>query len=117
MVTEATINKNARELLTLYVTLYQDKYGKTPVMNRYKQLWGFKGMYEDLGKARATQVIEHYFKTGRARHPLEYLLYNYERLNTILAEIEKDAVDREAIRRETEQRVKEWEEKQAIANK
>lgn len=109
MASEATINKNARELLSLYVNLYQDKYKKVPEMNRYKQQWGFRGMYEDLGIAQSRKVIEHYFKTGRVNHPLEYLLYNYEKLNRILIELEKDARDREQWRKETEAKVKEWE--------
>lgn len=109
MASEATVNKNARELLTLYVSLYQKKYNKTPEMNRFKQQWGFRGMYEDLGRAQAVKVVEYYFRTSRPGHPIDYLLYNYEKLNRILTEIEKDARDREQWRKETEQRVKEWE--------
>lgn len=109
MVSEATINKNARELLTQYVTLYQEKYSKTPEINRYKHLWGFKGMYEDLGIAQARNVVNYYFRTSRPGHPVEYLIYNYEKLDRILLELEKDARDREQWRKETEQRVKEWE--------
>jgi hypothetical protein len=109
MVAEATINKYTNELLALYIDRYTSLYGKTPVMNRFKQKWGFRAMYEDLGLAQAKKVIEHYFKTERFGHPIDYLLYNYEKLNLILIELEKDAVDREQLRKETEQRVREWE--------
>lgn len=109
MVAEATINKYTNELLAMYIDLYAKQYGKTPVMNRFKQKWGFRGMYEDLGQAQAKKVIEHYFKTGRVGHPIDYLLYNYEKLNQILIELERDAKDREQLRKETEQRVREWE--------
>lgn len=109
MASEATINKYTNELLALYVNLYQDKYDKVPTMNRFKQKWGFRGMYEDLGLAQAKKVVEYYFRTSRVGHPIDYLLYNYEKLNVILIELEKDARDREKWRKETEQRVKEWE--------
>lgn len=109
MASEATVNKNARELLTLYVSLYQKKYNKAPEMNRFKQQWGFRAMYEDLGIAQARKIVEYYFRTARVGHPIDYLLYNYEKLNRILIELEKDARDREQWRKETEQRVKEWE--------
>ncbi len=114
MVAEATINKYTNELLALYIDLYSKQYGKTPVMNRFKQKWGFRAMYEDLGTAQAKRVIEYYFKTGRVGHPIDYLLYNYEKLNLILIEITQDAKDREELRKETERRVREWE---ANANK
>lgn len=109
MVSEATINKYANELLALYVSLYTDKYGSAPSMNRYKYKWGFKAMYEDLGPKPAREVIEYYFKTTRPGHPLEHLLYNYEKLNQIVKDIAKDEVDRAEWRKKTEQRVKEWE--------
>jgi hypothetical protein len=109
MVSEATVNKYTNELLALYVDLYSQKYGKAPMMNRFKQKWGFRGMYEDLGQAQAKKVINHYFNTGRVGHPIDYLLYNYEKLNQILIELEQDARKREELRKETEQRVREWE--------
>lgn len=109
MPSEATINKYTNELLALYIELYSQKYDKAPVMNRFKQKWGFRGMYEDLGLPQAKKVINHYFKTPRVGHPIDYLLYNYEKLNQILIELERDARDREELRKETEQRVREWE--------
>lgn len=109
MVSEATLNKYTNELLNLYINLYADKYKKSPEMNRFKQKWGFRGMYEDLGKDQAKKVIEYYFALNRPGHAVDYLLYNYEKLDKIIREKEKDAVERERLRKETEQRVREWE--------
>jgi hypothetical protein len=114
MVAEATINKHATTLLTQYVTRYQEKYGKTPVdMNRYRDKWIFRNMYEDLGNVQAARVIDFYFKTSRIGHPVKFLGNNYDRLNRILNELDKDEKERLQLRKETEQRVKEWEKKNA----
>jgi hypothetical protein len=112
MVAEATINKYATVLLTQYVTLYQEKYGKNPIdLNRYRDKWIFRNMYEDLGKDQAKKVVDYYFKTSRVGHPIKYLGNNYDRLSRILDELERDEADRILLRKETEQRVKDWEEK------
>lgn len=108
-VTTATLNKQADELLNLYVSLYVDKYGKSPTINRFKQRWAFKDMIADYGLAPSKSVVEYYFSTGRVGHPMEYLLYNYDKLHRIMVDIKQDEVKREEIRRETEERVKEWE--------
>lgn len=108
MVAQSTLTKQGNALITLYVNSYTDKYGKAPVINRHRDKWGFQSMIEDLGYPRAQEVITYYFKTGRVGHPLQYLLYNYEKLNIILREIAEDEVNREQLRKQTEQRVKEW---------
>lgn len=109
MPTQQTINKYANELLNLFVELYSGKYGTRPVINRFKQKWGFIDMYEDLGMARSKEVINFYFKGGRPGHTVEGLLYNYERLDQTLKDIEKDEEDRKKIRLETKKRLEEWE--------
>lgn len=112
MVTEATINKHATTLLNQYIATYTEKYKKAPTdLNRYRDKWIFRNMYEDLGKEQAARVIEYYFRTGHPGHPLKYLGFNYDRLSQILIDLEKDEEDRLLLRRETERRVKEWEEK------
>lgn len=110
-VTTATLNKQADELLNLYVSLYVDKYGKSPTVNRFKQRWAFKDMITDYGVSPCRAIIEYYFSTGRVGHPMEYLLYNYDKLHNIMVEIAQDEVRRAEIRQETEQRVREWEER------
>lgn len=109
MVTEATMNKYATELLNLYVSLYQEKYASSPKMNRHKHRWGFKAMYEDFGLPQSKRIIQYYFRTQHLGHPLEYLLYNYENLCEMMIAVEQDAIKREELRAETEKRVREWE--------
>jgi hypothetical protein len=109
MVAQATLNKQANALITLYIAEYKHKYQRDPVINRYREKWGFISMVEDLGYERSREVVEYYFKTGRVGHPVNGLLQNYDRLHKILTEITKDDEERERLRRETEERVKEWE--------
>lgn len=110
MVAEATINKYANILLAKYMKNYEARYGRVPEMNRFRDKWGFRGMYEDLGSNQAERVVDYYFRTSRPGHPLSYLLYNYDKLNKILLELDKDAENRIRLRKETEERVKKWEE-------
>lgn len=112
MVAEATINKHANTLLSKYIILYTEKYNRAPAdLNRYRDKWIFRNMYEDLGGVQAARVVEYYFKTGHPGHPVKYLGFNYDRLSQILLDLDKDEVDRLKIRKETEERVRKWEEK------
>lgn len=108
--------KQANALVTLFVSLWTDKYKRKPTnVNRYRDKWGFQDMIGDLGYDRSREIMEYYFKTSRAGHPLQYLLYNYEKLDQILREIEEDEVNRAELRAATEKRVREWEQKNGNA--
>lgn len=109
MVAQATLNKQANALITLYVNLYNDKYGRGPQVNRYREKWGFLSMIEDLGYQRAQEVVTYYFNTGRVGHPVQQLLFNYDKLDKVMREIADDEAKRAEIRAATEKRVREWE--------
>jgi hypothetical protein len=109
MVAQATLNKQANALVTMYLSEFKGKYNREPVVNRYREKWGFLSMIEDLGYERAQEVIRFYFTTGRVGHPVNALLNNYDRLHKVMSEIAEDEANRERLRRETEERVKEWE--------
>ena len=111
MVAQSTLTKQANGLVTQYIKNWTDKYGKAPVINRYKEKWGFQDMVQDLGYERAKEVVDYYFNTGRLGHPTTYLIYNYETLHKIMLEREADRENMARLAKETEQRVKEWEEK------
>lgn len=111
MVAQSTLTKQANGLITQFIKSWTEKYGKPPVINRYKEKWAFQDMVSDLGYDRAKRVVDYYFRTGRPFHPVQYLIYNYENLNKIMLEREKDADDLRRIAKETEERVRKWEEK------
>lgn len=106
-VTTAQVNA----LMSRYVKNYESKYGNKPEgFNRYREKWGFIGMIEDLGLTRANEVVDYYFETNNLLHPVQTLLYEYDRLSTIMKERAKDDENRERLRRESEARVKQWRE-------
>lgn len=109
MPSEATLNKYSNELLAFYIKLWETKYRRRPEINRFKQRWGFKGMYEDLGIEQSKKVIEYYLNSNRMGHPVDYLLYNYEVINKRLMEKEKDAEERRLLILETKKKVEERE--------
>lgn len=104
-----TPNQQAYALISLYEKLYADKYGQKPSdLNRFKVKYAFGDMISDLGYGGSEEVIKYYFKTSRPGHPLQYLLYNYEKLERIRLEIIEDDQRREALRERTKLAVKEW---------
>lgn len=111
MVAEATLVKQSNALITQYIKSWTERYGKSPVLNRYKWKWAFRDMVEDLGYERAKEVVAYYFRTNRLGHPIEHIAYNYDQMHKILLEREADDANIEKLKKETEQRVKEWEEK------
>lgn len=109
MVAQSTLTKQANGLVTQFIKNWTDKYGKPPVLNRYKEKWAFQDMVTDLGYDRAKEVVDYYFRTSRVGHPVQYFVYNYETLNRIMLEREEDAKNLTEIAKLTEQRVREWE--------
>ena len=96
-------------LIILFLHLYEKKYNKVPVaFNRYREKWGFKSMFDDLGYGRAREVVDWYFELVRYDHPVQYLLYNYDRMNKEMIEEAEDRDVRAALRAETKKRVEEW---------
>lgn len=108
MASQATLNKQANALISLYIKEYTDKYKRAPQVNRYREKWGFISMVEDLGYERAREVVSYYFTTGNVGHAVQKLLQNYDRYSRTLTEIAEDKVRRAELRRETEIRVREW---------
>lgn len=104
-----TETQQAHTLISIYERLFVDRYNQKPVMNRFKFKWGFVSMIEDLGYKRAESVIEFYFRTERVGHPVDYLLYNYEKLNEIKTASDNDDEERARIRAATKLKVEEWE--------
>jgi hypothetical protein len=95
--------------VTLYLRHYKTKYGYEPLnFNRYRDLYGFMAMIDDLGYDRAKEVINYYFDTERYGHPVNYLLYNYDKLNRAMIDEAEDEIERAKLRAESKIRVEQW---------
>lgn len=100
-----------------YLKRYKEKYDAVPRdFNRYRDKWGFQGMISDYGYERAQEIIDFYFTTSRYGHPSSYLLYNYDKLNGTMIEIEEDEAERKKLREESKIRVAEWHRKSGEQN-
>lgn len=108
----AVTNAQVHTLVSYYLKTYNARYNAAPRdFNRFRDKWGFSGMIEDFGMDRAKAIIDYYFGTSRPNHPTNYLLYNYEKLNSDMLEREADEINRKKLREESKKRVEEWRKK------
>ena len=91
----------AHALISLYSALYKQVYGKVPVINKYREKWAMNDVIESVGYDRAKELVEYYFKTTRAGHPLAWFFYNFEKLDITLTQITEDKNRRELVRQRT----------------
>lgn len=104
-----TITRQANGLVTLFIKTYTDLYSRAPSLNRYREKWGFQDMITDLGYDRAKEIVLYYFKTTKSGHPVSFLLQNYDKINSFYEEKIDDDKRRAELRRQTAERVREWE--------
>lgn len=94
-------------LIGVYESLYQDKYGKKPRLNKYREKWAMQDVINSVGYDRAKELIEYYFKTSKSGHPLTFFYYNFDKIDQLKFEIDRDKVNRERLRAETKKMVEE----------
>lgn len=102
-----TLVQQANALITQYVRLYKEKHGTAPVVNRYRDKWGFQNMIEDLGKDDAVKVVVYYFSLTKI-HDLIDLFRSYDELHKNRLADEEDRRRVAQLEKETAQRVKEY---------
>lgn len=108
--TAGSVAQQANALITKYVKLYKEKHGKPPTMNRYREVWGFRAMIEDLGYSDANLVIEYYLSLTKF-HELQELFRSYDELHKNRLADEEDKRRVAKLHEETAARVKEYLEK------
>ena len=94
-------------LLGIYESLYFAKYNKKPKLNKYREKWAMQDVIDSIGFDRTKELLEYYFKTGRSSHPISFFFYNFDRLDFMKQEIDKDIQNRENLRRLTKKLVEE----------
>lgn len=94
-------DKQAYALVSLYIGLYKNKYNKQPFVNRYREKWAMKDVIETVGFDRSKELLEYYFKCNKPGHPLNWFLYNFDKLDITLVNTLADEKRREAIRQRT----------------
>ena len=94
-------------LIGLYESLYKEKYSKKPRINKFREKWAMQDVIDSIGFDRTKELLEYYFKTGRSSHPISFFFYNFDRLDFMKQEIDKDIQNRENLRRLTKKLVEE----------
>lgn len=93
--------RSAYAVLSHYEREYESVYGKRPVINRYRDVWGMNAMVDQFGVESSKQIVSYYFRTQRYGHPLDFLYQNYDKLFKMLELREKDEQRRETLRKQT----------------
>lgn len=91
----------AYTLVSLYIALYKSKYNKQPMVNRYREKWAFQDVIDTVGFDRSKELLEYYFKCSKQGHPLNWFLYNFDRLDDSLVKSEQDTERRKSLRLNT----------------
>jgi len=101
-----TKTKKVNALMTRYIQLYEDKYGRKPKFNRYTEKWGFIDMLDDLG-FEAMPTLEYYFTLSGRNHTTLDLFRNSSDLNEWRVQDIEDEENRRLLAIQTKKRVEE----------
>ena len=101
------VNKEPYILLSVYSNLYEGLYGSKPTINRYKEKWSMQDVLDSIGFDRAKAVLDYYFKTGKNKHPLNFFYNNFERIESMMMQINEDKANRSRLLEDTRRMVEE----------
>ncbi len=98
-------NREPYILLTMYQNLYKDKYGRTITINKFREKWAMQDVIDSVGFDRAKDLLEYYFGLSKNGHPLQFFFYNFDKMDMLKLEIEKDKEKRRLLLEETKKMV------------
>ena len=92
-------------LLSLYLSIYKEKYKKVLTINKFREKWAMQDVIDSVGYDRAVELIKYYFDTNKSGHPLNFFYNNFDRIDKLQKEIEKDKANRSVLLMETKKMV------------
>lgn len=98
-------NKEPYVLISLYQNLYKDKYGRAITINKFREKWAMQDVIDSVGFDRAKELLEYYFGLTKNGHPLQFFFYNFDKMDALKLEIEKDKEKRRLLLEETKKMV------------
>ncbi len=98
-------NNDPYVLLGIYQKLYTEKYKKQARVNKYRDKWGMKDVIDTVGYARALELINYYFNINRSDHSLLFFFNNFDKMDVMKSEIDKDKKNREMLLEQTKNMV------------
>ena len=94
-------------LIGLYQSLYKERYGKSPTMNKFREKWGMQDVIDSVGFDRAKELLTYYFHLNKSGHPLQFFFFNFDKIEANKVELEKDKERRRILMQETKRMVEE----------
>ena len=92
-------------LIGLYESLYLEKYGRKPRINKFREKWAMQDVIDSVGYDRSVELLKYYFKTNKSGHPLNFFYNNFDRIDQLEKEIKKDKAVRSVLLEETKKMV------------
>ena len=99
--------KLAYALVTLYVNLYKHAHNRDPRVNKHRDKWAMQDVIDSVGYDRAKDLMHYYFKLKKHDHPLNWFLYNFDKLDDVLLKLQQDEERRARLREQTRRMVEE----------
>lgn len=103
-------NKEPYILLSLYETLYKEKYNKPCRLNKFREKWAMQDVIDSVGFDRTKELLIYYFKTSKSGHPISFFFYNFDKMDDFKTQLEKDFKNRRALLEATKKLVEGGEE-------
>jgi len=92
-------------LISAYQAMYKDKYGKSPTINKFREKWAMQDVIDSVGFDRAKELLEYYFTLNKGGHPLQFFFYNFDKMDAIKVESDKDKEKRKMLLEQTKRLV------------
>jgi hypothetical protein len=97
-VTKPSKDKDSYSLLSSYISLYRNKYGNSPIVNKYKEKWAMSSLIEDFGISSVQDTLNYYFKLNKEGHSLSWFFNNFSTIHSSRLSAERDAMIRQEQR-------------------
>lgn len=99
--------KQASDLIDFFEECYVERYGIKPQINRIRDKWNMRDLYNELGMREVKKLIRLYFSSiSSNQHSLQFFYNNYEKLIVQQQLREKDLKHRKEVLKQTKKRVK-----------
>ena len=85
--------------------MYKEKYGKVPTINKFREKWAMQDVIDSVGFDRARELLEYYFTLNKNGHPLQFFFYNFDKMDAIKVESDKDKEKRRLLLEQTKKLV------------
>ena len=76
-----------------------------PRLNKFREKWAMQDVIDSVGFDRTKELLIYYFRTNKSGHPLNFFFYNFDRIDSLKNEIDKDIENRKLLREATKKMV------------